>query len=557
VSQGVATASPHSRRRLSQWWLPLLVAIVLVTGTVVMVTGSGWVPTGDLALLQLRLLTMPEDPPELGVYSRLGWWHPGPAFWWVMWTGTTLLGGSSAALIITMAVLHAALLVLAWWLLRRVTPTAAVWLLAAGVAVLWSRGGDFVLSPWNPYVGVMGVLTLVAAAVALTARDRWGAVLLLPVGSLLVQSHVGYAPLTVMVTASAVVLAIVGGSSRTARPVSFPWGPFLLGVGVGLVMWWPALREQLRNDPGNLQAILTVVTGEETLSWTEAGHIAAAPFTWPPQWTPQLLGLLPSAESAPWLLVLPVIATVVALVRREGTHLRALLIAWVAVVAVWVSAAQIQPPPFEYLLPWTTTAAGVLLALSGWVLLDAVGWEAVTTGVLSVVVAVLAALVAYTWATSEPVLDERGKAAAFLAEAMIADAGSAPLAVTGDNQPVDAAARDSSAGVATGIALVAAQQGVDVAVDEQTAEFIDGALPATSPNRRGYEVRVLRATSRGTNSDAIAVYDPFTAEQWQQLMQIEVALQQPNVDPLTRFALADERNSITGGQQAYELRLIK
>ena len=44
-----AEAAPTLRP--SQWWAPLTTAAVLLIGAAVMVAGSGWLPTGDAALL--------------------------------------------------------------------------------------------------------------------------------------------------------------------------------------------------------------------------------------------------------------------------------------------------------------------------------------------------------------------------------------------------------------------------------------------------------------------------------------------------------------------------
>lgn len=516
-----------------------------------MAARNTWVPTGDLALLQLRLQAMPENPPELGVYSRLGWSHPGPAFWWIMWAGFTTLGATSGALLITMAALHAALLVLAWWLVRRCSSSAAVWVVAAGVAVLWARGSDVVLSPWNPYVGVTGVLALLGAGIAFgVARDGWGAFFLLPIASLLVQSHVGYTPLAVIVTAVAVVLALLGSSGRGP----LPWFAFTCGSLVAVGMWLPPLFEQFNGDPGNLVAIITGVTGTATLSLTEAGRVVLAGFTTPPQWAPGPFGMLPSAGGAPWLLILPVVAAAVAAFRRDSTGLRLLGIVWAAQLAALVSAANLQPPAYEYLLPWLATASAALLGLSLWVLSRIFNSRAVATLVGFATVA-LAVAVGISWAQATPVLSERGQAARVLAEAVLDDAAGAPMTIQADPAgSTNQTDLDNAGGVATGMAVVTIDAGADVALDEQSSSFIDGVVPPAGPQRQVYYVRVVRANTRSFDEGTVAVYDPFTAAQWQQLAVLDEQLARPDLDPLTRYDLAQQRNAVTSGQVAYEVR---
>lgn len=515
-----------------------------------MAARNSWVPTGDLALLQLRLQAMPEDPPELGVYSRLGWSHPGPAFWWVMWAGFTAFGGTSGALLVTIAVTHAALLILAWWLVRRSSPGAAVWVLAAGVVVLWARGSDFVLSPWNPYIGVVGVLALIGAAVGLANRDAWGAVFLLPVGSLLVQSHVGYAPLTVVLSLVALLLGLVRGASLR----SFPWFATAFGALMAAVMWFPPLIEQFTNEPGNLQAITSSVTGAPTLTLSEASKVVLATFTVPPAWAPSAFGLLPEASETPWLVLIPVIALGVAAIRRDDLGLRVLGVAWAGPVAALISAANLQPPAYEYLLPWVATAAATLVALSCWVILGSSRQKRAVAVVLGFATVALAAMLGYTWAQAPPVLDARGQAAATLAEAVLTDASGRPVAIVADPDAADQADRDNAAGVATGMVVVAQGTGADVALDAQNSGFIDGVIPAAGPQYATYYVRVVRAGDRRFDSETVAVFDPFTEAQWAQLAELDLQLQREDIDALTRFTLAQQRNEVSRGQVAYEVR---
>src|SRR5690606_22284640 len=142
----------------------------------------------------------------------------------------------------------------------------AVVLLTTMLLVAGRPAGDL-RNPWNPFVGVVLASTLVVIAWAVAQRRAWPTVALLPVATLLVQSHLGYGAMVVPVVAAAVLLALLprgwgeadgdpdADAEADADPDSHaevPWRAWALGVGLALLLWAPPLVEQLTGDPGNL-----------------------------------------------------------------------------------------------------------------------------------------------------------------------------------------------------------------------------------------------------------------------------------------------------------------
>src|SRR5690606_14288359 len=55
--------------------------------------------SGDIALIELRVRdVVSTHPPWTGAYSRYGWDHPGPVFFWLAALPYRLLGGGAGAL---------------------------------------------------------------------------------------------------------------------------------------------------------------------------------------------------------------------------------------------------------------------------------------------------------------------------------------------------------------------------------------------------------------------------------------------------------------------------
>ena len=157
----------------------------------------------------------------VGAYSRFGWSHPGPAQFLLLGIPYRLLGSVSAALLAGTILLHLAAGVGSWLLARAVDATAGAFVLLAQLALVAAEAPSQVSQPWNPYVSLVGTGLLLVAAWSSAELRVGGLVILLPVATLLVQAHIGAAPIALAAVSSGLTIAVV----RAVRGARFPWAP--------------------------------------------------------------------------------------------------------------------------------------------------------------------------------------------------------------------------------------------------------------------------------------------------------------------------------------------
>ncbi|MFI5372597.1 MAG: hypothetical protein ACHQ52_13660, partial [Candidatus Eisenbacteria bacterium] len=88
---------------LKQWAVPAAIGLALVpfvASAIALVAGVGgdYHPQADQALIEMQIRDIGHLPVLLGPYSRFGWFHPGPALFYVLWLPYRLTGSSSASI---------------------------------------------------------------------------------------------------------------------------------------------------------------------------------------------------------------------------------------------------------------------------------------------------------------------------------------------------------------------------------------------------------------------------------------------------------------------------
>jgi hypothetical protein len=227
-------------------------ALALTAGAILVARGGRPVtPVSDTAIIESYTLYASRVQLLVGPYSRYGWHHPGPLYFYLLAPVYTLAGSSTPGLNAGALLINVASIILLAWVLVR---TAGGWLtvvVTASLAVYAWRLAPLLVSPWNPHVVVLPLAALVVVAAAVASGD----IGLLPIGvglaSFVMQTHLGVVPTAVAVCAVAALAAWPVAADAIGRRRR----AMIAAAGVAAVLWAVPLGEQLSGAPGNMTAI--------------------------------------------------------------------------------------------------------------------------------------------------------------------------------------------------------------------------------------------------------------------------------------------------------------
>jgi hypothetical protein len=394
------TAEPRSRagsrvasagaRALFRRWVPLVlltvvVVVPLVIGVVAM-RRPRWIPVLDLAMTELRVRDVGTgDTPLIGLPGRLGspeqqGSHPGPLSFYALAPVYRLLGSTAWALQVGTVVIHTAATLAALWIARRRGGMYLALVMAVVIVVVMRGFGITALAqPWNPYLPLVTWLVVLLAVWSVLCGD----VVMLPIAvagaSLCAQTHIPYLGLAlglgVITTVSLVRQARHDAS--TANRIK-RWA--LLSLGIGILVWTPALIDEATRDPGNLSILsdhlLSPDEEEEPAGFAEGGrelllHLNVGELFTTREGTSGALVeafSLPPKTLVPGIIVLAVWLGAAALaMRMRHAPLRSLHIVIAASLALgWLSMSRILGKTWYYLMLWSWWTTALIVVSIGW-----------------------------------------------------------------------------------------------------------------------------------------------------------------------------------------------
>ena len=251
------------------------------------------------------------------------------------------------------------------WIVRRTTSGVLPLALAAFVAVFVWRTGDLLVSTWNPHVTLVPALTLIPLCAAAAAGDLWLVPLVAVVATFIAQTHVGFVPLALAVSGTAVAGAVADARSprgffdaRVRRVLN-------ITAWVIVVLWLPPIVEQLTRSPGNLTRLWQFFVGghgstqpldRAFVAWAESLSALFAPAMKPGwgspfrpsgQWWPVAFGALQT-------LLVAGVAAWAATTRRRLLAVMAGILLLASAVAFW-SVSRIAEDLVDHEVFWIAT----------------------------------------------------------------------------------------------------------------------------------------------------------------------------------------------------------
>ena len=380
-------------RREYYWFRPMMATAVTIVVLLPVITvvlqrwGHPYLPVSDQANIDLRVRdvwSFSANTPLTGVYSRFGWNHPGPIMYYLLglFSGTT--GEQAWATLVGNALLQGVAIAwiarLAWkyggfrWMIP--------WLTVIALSYVATKP-TVLLTVWNPNITFpfFALFLLQSWLVGLGyARRLIG---LAFVATFLVQTHVGYALLVLIVGGWALVrLWLV--EHRAGRSLR-RWDVWRAPLIVILVLWFvPVVVDTARHFPGNVVRIVQFYVGLSSGPKPPAVGLHAAlgylatEFRWRPPWlgSPDPINLFNNTSnpsSVAWLL-LPIllIGSSWGLARwrdRKELQMMAELLA-VSLLAGTLTLAFVRGAPYVYLFYWRIIIAVACVVLSSFVLVE-------------------------------------------------------------------------------------------------------------------------------------------------------------------------------------------
>lgn len=225
----------------------------------------------------------------VGPYSRFGWHHPGPLFFYVLAPFYALGGRRAPALYaVALAINLAAIVTLAWAVARERHRWPLAVLLTGGCVLFAWRVPMFLASPWTAHVPVLPSLTFLVLSAAVAS----GRLTLLPLmalfASFVAQTHVGFVPIVGAITAGVLAFCFVE-RTHDRRPL---WSALNRSAWICAVLWLVPVSEALAGAGGNAAALWRFFVTE-----AEPGHSFREALV---NWSYGLTGALRPDFALPW-----------------------------------------------------------------------------------------------------------------------------------------------------------------------------------------------------------------------------------------------------------------
>ncbi len=494
--------------RLSQFAPLVLVSMpFLVLAIQLLVRRPDTSVYGDDALIDLAVLDALAGDRSAGVYSRFGFAHPGPIYFYLVAPVAAVTGTAPWALALGVQLIQGAAAVgLVETVRRRFDAGVAALSAAAVLLFVAALGEDVIKSPWNPLVVIIPMaLYLVLVGTATSSWTQWCWALL--VGTFLVQTNVGTVPI---VAATGAVGALVAARrwyvdrSSEAPAATAPDVEHLEGatrpsarslvlcaglLGLTALAWLLPAVDLVRNGGDSNLAALTDSLRHGAEQWGPGPGVAAGIGVLGRELSTIVAGVDygPTAEQIlepsdgggllPWVVVLLAVAGAAATIvvgRRRGQPALTQL-GLVAAVALPVSAfamTRVVGGLHWYVVLWSSAVAVPVLvglgaaAWAQWSLdrRPIAGNAALAAAAIASVLAVTSVLGGPSWSTApvghDPSTVDWGTRAVDTAWAVVEPevAGADTVRISGGN--------GIWWSIVAGLAVHLEQEGVDVQVDD-------------------------------------------------------------------------------------------
>jgi hypothetical protein len=273
-------------------------------------------PSGDQALLEIYTRQALAGTLELGPYSRYGWHHPGPLFFYAIAPLYAAAGGSEVSLYGATFLVNLAALLCSVLVIGAHAGRSAALIVLSVMLIYLHRSGDLIASAWNPHAPILSLPLFIALGAAFVNGSRLALPAAAVVAAFLTQTHIGFAGVSLVLLA---VSGAVGLRTGFRRGVYAPRSLAILVALTAVVAaaaWTLPLIEQAAADPGNLTLLHRFfLAARPPLPLASASHVfarAVSAMLHPASMDIHTRFLSGDVSSTPWLAAAQVAGVVIA-----------------------------------------------------------------------------------------------------------------------------------------------------------------------------------------------------------------------------------------------------
>jgi hypothetical protein len=214
-------------------------------------------PNGDGALLELYTVHAIRGVFGLGPYSRFGWHHPGPSYFYAsapfyLASGKHHLALNAAAF----AINFGCLVLIVWTVCRYAGAALGLAVLSSLSIYIYRLSPTLLTNEWNPNVLILPFATVLVLAPMAAAGHVAVLPLLALVASFVAQTHVGLVPCVVGVSAVAAFVGVRSNGWRASRVA------IASTIAVIAIVWFPPIYNELTTTDHNLTQLLRFFAGD-------------------------------------------------------------------------------------------------------------------------------------------------------------------------------------------------------------------------------------------------------------------------------------------------------
>lgn len=339
-----------------------------------------FVVDGDYAGLELATRFAFSGRTLLGPYSRFGFNHPGPAYFFFLAPIYELCGETTTGIFVGVCLLNA----LAAFLLvaaTRLVATRAHAVAAAIVVLAWMAAfGTATTLPWNPMAVVLPLLSFFALAAYFGIGRAGAGPPAIALGMLVAETHLATVPTVVAMSLAAAIGFFVARRRGVRSPNARRW--LFVTAAIAVLLALPLVIEEATAREGNLTKLahFFVERKEPAKPLREAFRAWLGTTTWLPdrailqtittEGEPKIMASEPIPDALPanapkvacvWIVAMA-LAAFVARRRRDVASLALLGASALSTVTAILALRGIVGITYYYLLFWTTACSTL-----GWI----------------------------------------------------------------------------------------------------------------------------------------------------------------------------------------------